>query len=205
MSATTRDEPEPTEDVGTAAAGEKTGVDAAAAAAKRAKSEKIGRYVAMFVMPLLMVGMMVWGYMGALHSPTPHHMPVTVTTQSTSQQAQATAEALSQGLSDVGDEAFSVKTVPGADEARQQVIDRDASGAVVVGDNGVTLYTASGAGAQQASTVQQMVGAVAAAGHSSSTAGSRTWARRFSTRSVRGWRSSVTVPSASVRRVRSSV
>jgi hypothetical protein len=138
---------------------------AAQAAAKRAKSEKIGRYVAMFVMPLLMVGMMVWGYMGALHSPTPHHMPVTVTTQSTSQQAKATAEALSQGLSDVGDEAFSVKTVPGADEARQQVIDRDASGAVVVGDDGATLYTASGAGASQASTVQQMVGAVAAAGH----------------------------------------
>jgi hypothetical protein len=152
VSATTRDEPE-------------SEAEDQAAAAKRAKSEKIGRYVAMFVMPLLMVGMMVWGYMGALHAPKPHHMPLTVTTQSTSQQAKATAEDLSQGLSAVGDEAFSVKTATDPGEARQQVIDRDASGAVIVGDDGVTLYTASGAGASQASTVQQMVGAVAAAGH----------------------------------------
>ncbi|MGO1949267.1 MAG: ABC transporter permease [Mycobacteriaceae bacterium] len=137
--------------------------DAAAKAAKRERAEKIGCYVAMFAMPLIMVGMMVWGYLYAMHSPTPHDMPVTVATETTSQTAEASAEALSQGLDAAGDDTVDVQSAGSADEARQQVIDRDVAAAVVVGDDGATLYTAGGAGAQQASTVQQVVGPVAAA------------------------------------------
>ena len=48
------------------------------AAAKRAKAEKIGRYVAMFLMPFLMVSMLVGGYLAAMHAPAPHDMPVAV-------------------------------------------------------------------------------------------------------------------------------
>lgn len=62
---------------------ELTEEEIAAAAAKRAKAETIGRYVAMFMMPLIMVGMMITGYLGTMHAPTPHNMPIAVVGTST--------------------------------------------------------------------------------------------------------------------------
>ena len=47
-------------------------VDPAAVDAARARKEKIGRYVGMLIFPFLMVSMMVTGYLGAMHAPTPH-------------------------------------------------------------------------------------------------------------------------------------
>ncbi|MFJ7750819.1 ABC transporter permease [Arthrobacter sp. NPDC097144] len=121
------------------------------AAAKRAKAEKIGRYVAMFVMPLLMVSMLVGGYLAAMHSPAPHNLPVAVS--GSAQQADSFAEALESADAD----GIEVRIVDTADDARQLVLDREVASAVALGDGTATLYTAGAAGASQASTVTAML------------------------------------------------
>lgn len=122
-----------------------------AAALKRAKAEKIGRYAAMFIMPILMVGMMITGYLAAMSSPSPHGMPIVVT--GTAVEAGLFAESLSASNPD----AVAVRVVDDADTARELVIDREASGAVVLDGTAATLYTASGAGASQSTVVQGLV------------------------------------------------
>ena len=117
------------------------------AAAKRAKAEKIGRYVAMFLMPFLMVSMLVGGYLAAMHAPAPHDMPVAVA--GSGQQANRFADVLEGSDPD----AVEVQVVGSAAEARQLVLDREVSGAVALADGGATLYTASAAGASQVTTI----------------------------------------------------
>ena len=133
----------PADDAATAAA--------AAAAAKRAKAETIGRYVAMFLMPLLMVGMMIWGYLFAMHSPTPHQLPIAVVGQS------AAAQDLLRSAESTQGEAVKMSTVDTVDEARQMVLDRKIAGAVSVDGKNATLYTASSAGASQVSIVAGLI------------------------------------------------
>jgi hypothetical protein len=128
---------------------EPTDEEKAAAAAKRAKAETIGRYVAMFVMPVVMVGMMIWGYLFAMHNPTPHNMPVVV--------AGAEASSLSQSIESSDPDAVEATTADSAEEARRQVVDREVSAAVVVEGKTATIYTAGSAGATQASTVTRLV------------------------------------------------
>lgn len=121
-------------------------------AAKQARAEKIGRYVAMFLMPLMMVGMMTWGYLYAMHSPAPHNMPVVV--------AGENADEFAQALQSADDGTVEVTALDGpdaADQARDQVESRETPGAVVIEDGTATVYTASSAGATQSSTVQQLV------------------------------------------------
>lgn len=128
------------------------------AAAKRAKAEKIGRYVAMFLMPLLMVSMLVGGYLAAMHAPAPHNMPVAVA--GPVQQAQGFAAALEAGNPD----AVDARVVATPDEARQLVLDRAVSGAVSLADGDATIYTASSAGASQATAVNALLAPQALAG-----------------------------------------
>ena len=122
-----------------------------AAALKRAKAEKIGRYVAMFLMPLLMVSMLVGGYLAAMHSPTPHNMPIAVT--GTGQQAGSFADAMETANAD----AVDIRMVDSADEARQLVLDREVSGAVALAEGSATVYTAGAAGASQSSSVTALL------------------------------------------------
>ncbi|WP_219815577.1 ABC transporter permease [Arthrobacter sp. ZGTC212] len=122
-----------------------------AAAAKRAKAEKIGRYVAMFMMPLLMVSMLVGGYLAAMHSPEPHNMPIAVS--GPSQQADSFTGALESAAPD----AVDVRRAASAEEARQLVLDREVSGAVVLSGGSATVYTAGAAGASQSSTVTALL------------------------------------------------
>ena len=131
---------------------EPEGQDPDAVAAKRAKAEKIGRYVAMFLMPLLMVSMLVGGYLAAMHSPSPQDLPVAVS--GSAQQAGTFARALESANPD----AVDVRIVGSADDARRLVLDRDVSGAVAIGDDGsATVYTAGAAGASQSSTVTALL------------------------------------------------
>ena len=120
-------------------------------AAKRAKAEKIGRYVAMFMMPLLMVSMLVGGYLAAMHSPEPNNMPVAVA--GSTQQAGAFANALESADPD----AVDVRVVGSADEARALVLDREVSGAVALADGTATVYTAGAAGASQSGAVTALL------------------------------------------------
>ncbi|MBO0895235.1 ABC transporter permease [Arthrobacter sunyaminii] len=122
-----------------------------AAAAKRAKAEKIGRYVAMFMMPLLMVSMLVGGYLAAMHSPEPHNMPIAVS--GPAQQADSFTGALESAAPD----AVDVRRAASAEEARQLVLDREVSGAVVLSGGSATVYTAGAAGASQSSTVTALL------------------------------------------------
>ncbi|WP_297005006.1 ABC transporter permease [uncultured Corynebacterium sp.] len=143
-----------------------TDTDPATKAARAAKAEKIGRYVAIFVFPLIMVGMMVWGYLYAMHAPAAHNMPVSVSTSSDSTDARQAADSFAAALDKVEDNgrhAFSVTTGQDAADARRSVVDNDSVAAVVLGDDGATLYTAGAAGLSQGQSVQKLVGATAAA------------------------------------------
>ena len=126
---------------------EPTAEEAEAAARKRAKAETIGRYVAMFMMPLIMVGMMVGGYLAAMHSPAPNHMPIAIAG------APAVAGSFAQTLESADPDAVDIRTVASPAEARRQVVDREVSGAVVIENGKATLYTAGSAGASQATSV----------------------------------------------------
>ncbi|MDN6158697.1 MAG: ABC transporter permease [Brevibacterium sp.] len=123
----------------------------AAAAAKRAKAEMIGRTAAIFIMPLLFVGMMITGYLGTMHSPTANDMPVVVAG------SDSKAADMKFALDGSEPDALDVETVADAHTAREMVYERDASAAVVVKGDNATLYTAGGAGAQQATTVTGLV------------------------------------------------
>ncbi|KJF20347.1 ABC transporter permease [Rhodococcus sp. AD45-ID] len=131
--------------------GEPTEVEAAAA---RARKEQIGRYVAMILLPFLMVGMMITGYLAAMHAPSPNNMPIAVA--GPIQQADQFAAALE--ASDPS--AVDVRVVSSEDEARQLLLGREVSGVVslpATGGDTATVYTASAAGAAQVSTVTGLV------------------------------------------------
>ncbi|KQB87070.1 ABC transporter permease [Corynebacterium lowii] len=60
------------------------------------------------------------------------------------------------GLEQKQPDAFDVTTYQSAEEARDSVLNRDNIGAITVGDNGITIITASGAGTPYASLLQQL-------------------------------------------------
>ncbi|MGW1742229.1 ABC transporter permease [Nocardia sp. NPDC001965] len=120
----------------------------------REKKEKIGRVVGMFVFPFLMVSMMITGYLAAMHAPAPNDMPVAVAGPGAAEFA--TALERDQGA------AVDVRVARSAEEARALVFDREVTGATVLpdaGTNTAVIYTASAAGASQASTVGQVLSA----------------------------------------------
>ena len=123
------------------------------------RKARIIRYVALFAMPFLMVTMMYATYVGTMHSPAPKDVPVAVV--GTGQAAQAVVS----GLESAQGEAVEVRRVATADEARELLDDREIAGALEVpagGGGEAVIYTASAAGASQASTVQQLLAPVAA-------------------------------------------
>lgn len=122
-----------------------------AEAAKRAKAEAIGRYAAIFIMPILMVGMMITGYLGAMHSPTPKDLPLAVTGDTVAvQEFQEQLELHNPG-------AMEIQVVDNADTVESMVYDREVGGALVLDGSNATLYTAGGAGATLGSTVTGLV------------------------------------------------
>ncbi|ATD71664.1 hypothetical protein CNO18_16745 [Gordonia sp. 1D] len=129
---------------------------AALEAARQARKEKIGRIGFAFVFPFLMVVMMITGYLGAMHDPRPNDMPIVVAGPA------AAVEQFASALENADPDAVDIRLVDSADTARAMVIDREASGAVVLpaaspDEKAATVYTAGSAGASQASTVQGLV------------------------------------------------
>ena len=124
-------------------------------AAQRHKKETIGRYAALFLMPILMVGIMITGYLFAMHNPTPRDVPIAVAGSSS-------AEFIS-GLEALDADENGKKTavdlvaIDSVKEAKELVMDREVSGALVIDGADATLYTATAAGATQAGVVQQLV------------------------------------------------
>ncbi|WP_280458668.1 ABC transporter permease [Nocardia carnea] len=125
----------------------------------RAKKEKIGRVVGMFVFPFLMVSMMITGYLAAMHAPAPNDMPVAV--------AGAGAAEFATALESGPGDAVDVRVVGSDTEARDLVFTREVTGAVTLPagpDGTATVYTASAAGASQATSVGQILTAQVVAG-----------------------------------------
>ncbi|GAC58692.1 hypothetical protein GOHSU_46_00130 [Gordonia hirsuta DSM 44140 = NBRC 16056] len=121
----------------------------AAAAAKRAKAEKIARIAAIFIMPLIMVGMMITGYMAAMTSPEPNNIPIAVTG--------ADAAGFAAVLEADEPDAFDVRTGETSRRATEQVLDRDIAAAISVDGDSAVLYTATAAGSSQASVITRLV------------------------------------------------
>ncbi len=121
--------------------GQQEATSPADAAAKRARAEKIGRTVAVFIMPLMIVGMMIWGYLGAMHHQEAKNMPVAISAAQASD-AQDFVEALNSTQAD----AVDLTVVDSSREARDMVYDREATAAVFLNGENATLYTASAAG-----------------------------------------------------------
>ncbi|WP_051714777.1 hypothetical protein [Nocardia rhamnosiphila] len=123
----------------------------------REKKEKIGRIVGMFVFPFLLVSMMITGYLAAMHAPAPNDMPVAVAGPGAAEFAIA-LEA-DQGA------AVDIRVAAGAAEARALVLDREVTAAIALpeqpGEATAAVYTASAAGASQASTIGQVLSAQA--------------------------------------------
>lgn len=130
------------------------GENAEADAAAHARKQQIAGYVAMVLLPFLMVGMMITGYLAAMHAPSPNDMPIAVAGQT--QEAEQFAAAL-----DASDpSAVDVRVVPDEDEARQLLLEREVSGVVslpAAGSDTATIFTASAAGAAQVSTVTGLI------------------------------------------------
>ncbi|WP_234313840.1 ABC transporter permease [Streptomyces sp. NBRC 109706] len=120
---------------------------------------RIARYVALFVMPFLMVTMMYATYVGTMHSATPKDMPVAVVG------AGPEAEAVVTELNADPQGAVDARQVASEEEALDLLRDRDIAGALRVPDGGgdaATLSIATAAGASQATAVQQVLAPVAA-------------------------------------------
>ena len=124
---------------------------AAKKALMRAKIEPIARVIAIFVMPLIIVGMMITGYLGAMHNPQANDMPVVVS--GTGEIVDDVADA----LADAEPTALAVDTADSDAEAREKVELRQAVAAVVIDDAQATLYTASAAGSAQVTLVTGFV------------------------------------------------
>lgn len=126
--------------------------DPQAVAAKRAKAEKIGRTAAVFIMPLLIVGMMIWGYLGAMHHQEARDMPVAIAAASTTE-----AEDFAAVLEQANGPAVEASIVGSEREARDEVYNRDASAAIYLDGKTAVLYTASGAGVSASSAVESVL------------------------------------------------
>lgn len=121
-------------------------------AAKRAKAEKIGRTVAVFIMPLMIVGMMIWGYLGAMHQQEAKNMPVAISATST-EKAEDFVRTLEAGNGD----AVYLRIVDSPREARELVYDREVTAAVDLDGKTATMYTASGAGVPASSAIKAVL------------------------------------------------
>ncbi|MGW0818048.1 ABC transporter permease [Streptomyces viridiviolaceus] len=117
------------------------------------KREAIGRLVAVFLFPLLMVSMMVGGSLLTSHNPTPHDLPIAVVgPQAQTDQLIAAVNAAEPG-------AVDFEVMSDAAEGQQLVVDREVAGAVTLegGEEPAKIYTAGAAGPSQASLVQSLV------------------------------------------------
>ena len=120
----------------------------AASTSKKERAEVIGRYAAIFIMPILMVGMMITGYLGAMHSPTPHDLPLAVT---------GSASTVAEFQDRLETDALEIIAVDDSETAQNMVYDRPVGGALILSDTDATLITAGGAGATLGSTVTGLV------------------------------------------------
>ena len=102
------------------------------------------------LIPLVMGAGMAFAYLGAFHSPDPHHFPVAVVGQSPE------TKVFAQSLNDGSEGKLQVTTVATADQARQQITDQKISAAYVPSRDHATILV-SGAASEAAAGAAQKV------------------------------------------------
>ncbi|MCZ4150498.1 hypothetical protein BZG21_39620, partial [Escherichia coli] len=88
-----------------------------------------------FIMPLMIVGMMIWGYLGAMHQQEAKNMPVAISATST-EKAEDFVRTLEAGNGD----AVDLRIVDSPREARELVYDREVTAAVDLDGKTATMY-----------------------------------------------------------------
>ncbi len=118
-----------------------------------------GRYVAIFMFPILMIVLMLSTILASAYQPSPKDMPVAIVAAS-SDQARSAVEALEQDLG----ETFDLRPLDSEELAADQVRSRDVVAAYVLPDGGsdARLAVNQAAGASQAQLVKSIFGQVAA-------------------------------------------
>ncbi|WP_167133183.1 ABC transporter permease [Paramicrobacterium chengjingii] len=108
------------------------------------------------VMPLFLIATFIFSFVGAGANPTPYEMPVTLAGP-----GEQTEQLADQIADETDEDAFSFTFTTKADAAKEDVESRESVGAIVIGEQDVTVYTASAAGAGQAALVKQVGAEVA--------------------------------------------
>lgn len=126
------------------------------------RKERIGRYVALIIMPFLMVTMMYATYMATMHAPAPSGLPVAVVGSG------AGAEAAFEELKAAPGDVVSPRLVDSEREAVELLESQEIAGALAVPTGGnteagsvATVYVAGGGGASKSMTVQGLLTPVA--------------------------------------------
>ncbi|WP_052850178.1 ABC transporter permease [Streptomyces avicenniae] len=122
----------------------------------------VARYAFVFGFPFVLVMMLVGIYVGSMHAPAPHDMPVAVVgSGAEAERAVATLNATDGSPADA-------RLVATPQEAEELLHDRDIAGALALpgaggaDDGQAVLYTAQAAGASQTMTATQLLTPVAA-------------------------------------------
>ncbi len=135
----------------------------AAPAIDRNKSDRkksIAAVIGSLVFAFIMVIMMTSTYLGTMHAPSPHDMPVAVIGSGSA------AEGAVYALEKAENSPASIRIVDSVAQAEQLLHDREIAGAIALPANGsadrvATVYTASAAGASQASVVKKILTPIA--------------------------------------------
>ena len=125
-------------------------------AAPSSRRETVTMLANVLWFPLLFVAGFLVFYFVPFHTTTPHHMPVAVVGQQAADRLQIRLDGSAPG-------AFDLVAVPDAAAGREQVLDRDADGALALGPGGATLYVAGANGRSLTPVLQQTFTPVAQA------------------------------------------
>ncbi|GAB3128380.1 ABC transporter permease [Glaciibacter psychrotolerans] len=124
------------------------------------RKKSIAAVIGSLVFAFLMVIMMTSTYLGTMHAPSPHDMPVAVIGSGSA------AEGAVYSLEKAENSPASIQIVDSVAQAEKLLQDREISGAIALPADGsadrvATIYTASAAGASQASVVTQILSPLA--------------------------------------------
>ena len=114
------------------------------------------RALTSLALPIFFVLMFSLSYVSAFHSPTPDHAPLIIVG------ASQEATGIAGGIETKAPGAFDLTTTTHTATAIHKIKNRDAIGAIVLGQKSITTYVASGGSPSQASVVKSVAAAIGA-------------------------------------------
>ena len=107
----------------------------------------------------LLSGFFAFSFLGALHDPQPHKLPIAIVAPA------AVRSALNAELSSHAPGAFDLRAYPSLMAARSAVLERNVDGAFVLGSHHADLLVAGAGGQAVVQTIEAAFGSVAAGLH----------------------------------------